>query len=121
MRNLFLFTLIILVFGCKENSSILNTNLVDTKSALQEAIKNAEAGDVITLANGVYQDVGIDFIANGTEDAPIIIKAETAGKVSLEGESYLKFGGSYLQVEGLHFKNGFTPVSYTHLTLPTKA
>jgi len=95
--------------GCKENAPLLNSTLVDSKNGLQEAINNAEAGDVITLANGVYKDVGIDFIANGTEDAPIILKAETAGKVSLEGQSYLKFGGSYLQVEGLYFKNGFTP------------
>ena len=41
--------------------------------------------------------------------SPITIKAETTGKVTIEGESYLKFGGEYLVVEGLYFKNGFSP------------
>ncbi|MDC0177728.1 alginate lyase, partial [Polaribacter sp.] len=76
---------------------------------LYKAIDSGEAGDQIILANGIWRDVQIKFRGKGTKDNPITLKAETAGKVTIEGESYLKFGGEYLVVEGLHFKNGFSP------------
>ncbi len=61
------------------------------------------------MANGTWKDVQIKFIGEGTEDKPITIKAETPGKVFIEGVSDLKFGGNYLMVEGLHFRNGHSP------------
>ena len=64
---------------------------------------------MLFLANGVWKDVQIKFRGKGTKDKPITLRAETAGEVTIEGESYLKFGGEYLVVEGLHFKNGFSP------------
>ena len=95
-------------FACKEN--VLPTQVVISNSVeLNEAIKNAKPGDEIVLANGVWKDVEIKFRGKGTKDKPITLKAETPGKVSIEGQSYLKFGGEYLVVEGLHFKNGFSP------------
>jgi poly(beta-D-mannuronate) lyase len=61
------------------------------------------------LANGIWKDVEIKFSANGTDGKTIVLRAETAGEVFIEGQSYLKFGGDYLQVSGLYFRNGFTP------------
>ncbi|MDB9723937.1 alginate lyase, partial [Polaribacter sp.] len=78
---------------------------------LNKAIDSSEAGNQIILANGIWKDVQIKFRGKGTKDKPITIKAETTGKVTIEGESYLKFGGEYLVVEGLYFKNGFSPSS----------
>ena len=51
----------------------------------------------------------LNLEAKEQKTSPITIKAETTGKVTIEGESYLKFGGEYLVVEGLYFKNGFSP------------
>ncbi len=76
---------------------------------LQEAIKNAAAGDEIILANGVWKNVELKFIGKGTEDQPIKLRAETSGEVFIEGQSDLKFAGEYLIVEGLYFRNGTTP------------
>ena len=98
----------ILFYACgdSDTSHVIN---VSNSDELNDAIKVASAGDNIVLANGVWKDVEIKFRGKGTKDMPITLKAETAGKVSIEGESYLKFGGEYLVVEGLHFKNGFSP------------
>ncbi|QXP60147.1 chondroitinase-B domain-containing protein [Olleya sp. HaHaR_3_96] len=97
--------------GKKTITTQASVTTVSNIEALNNAIKDAKPGDNIVLANGTYKDFEIKFRGKGTEDNPITLKAETAGKVSIEGQSYLKFGGEYLVVEGLHFKNGFSPSS----------
>ena len=111
MKNSLLLSLVLLLCCCKQESSTSHVINVNTQNELNSAIKNSNAGDEIVLSNGVWKDVQIKFRGKGTKDSPITIKAETAGKVIIEGESYLKFGGEYLVVEGLHFKNGFSPSS----------
>ena len=111
MKNSLLLSLVLLLCCCKQEYSTSHVINVNTQNELNSAIKNSNAGDEIVLSNGVWKDVQIKFRGKGTKDSPITIKAETAGKVIIEGESYLKFGGEYLVVEGLHFKNGFSPSS----------
>lgn len=82
--------------------------LANNKKDLQELLKELEPGDVITLKNGVWKDVDIKFFGEGTEKKPITLQAETPGEVFLEGTSSLKLGGSYLKVDGLTFRNGFS-------------
>ena len=82
---------------------------VSTKSELQNALVNAEPGDIITIANGVYDDLQIKIRKSGTEDNPITLKAESPGEVILQGQSDLQLGGDYIVVEGLYFTNGFSP------------
>lgn len=86
-----------------------NKNLVSNQIELENAIKSAEPGDNIVLANGVWQNLEIYFYAQGKKDNPITLSAETPGKVTLEGQSCLKIGGEYLVVDGLYFTNGYTP------------
>ncbi len=124
MRYIIFLNLVLFLVACNVTQDTVTTEtavsptlkvfkqtVVQTNKALYNAIEAAEPGEEIVLANGVWKDVAINFMANGTEDAPIIIKAETEGKVSIEGQSYLKFGGDYLTVSGLHFKNGYSPES----------
>lgn len=109
MKKLFLVAnLLLLLISCKE-TSVSNDVLVSTNEELKEALKKVAPGDQIVLKDGVWKDVQIKFRGNGTKENPITLKAETTGKVSIEGVSYLKFGGQYLVVEGLHFKNGYSP------------
>ncbi|MFT2091967.1 chondroitinase-B domain-containing protein [Paraglaciecola sp. 2405UD69-4] len=82
---------------------------VNSDAKLKAAIKNVQAGDNIVLKNGTYKDIQIKFYGEGTEQEPITLKAETAGKVFIEGVSNLHLGGHYLVVEGLHFRNGYSP------------
>jgi poly(beta-D-mannuronate) lyase len=105
-RNLIFFSLIVLLISCK---NLTNSVAVNTEKELQDAISNAKPGDEIVLANGTWKDVQIKFIGYGTEGNPIILRAETAGEVFIEGESFLKLGGEFLVVDGLYFRNGFTP------------
>ena len=109
MKRILLISGLLLFFvSCKQQIQTNNTK-VNNPDELTAAIENAKPGDQIVLANGVWKDVEIKFRGQGTKESPITLRAETAGKVSIEGESYLKFGGQFLVVEGLHFKNGFSP------------
>ena len=107
-KIIYSFVLCMLLIACS-NSMIVNSIKVTNIDELNKAIDSCKAGDQIILANGIWKDVQIKFRGKGTKDKPITIKAETTGKVTIEGESYLKFGGEYLVVEGLYFKNGFSP------------
>ena len=49
------------------------------------------------------------MIGFGTDENPIVLRAETPGEVFIEGKSSLKLGGEYLEVRDLFFQNGYTP------------
>ena len=98
--------MLFLTFG-KANDAV--STKVTTAEELKSAIKTASPGDEIIMANKTWNDIQIVFQAEGTKDAPIILRAETAGKVFIEGVSNLKIAGKYLEVHGLYFRNGYTP------------
>ncbi len=108
-----LLNLMLFLVACKETTSNggASTNLVENNEQLKKALKELEPGDVITLKNGIWKDVAIKLRGKGTKENPITLKAETPGKVSIEGKSYLKIGGEFINVEGLYFKNGYSPSS----------
>ncbi|MEM7373401.1 MAG: chondroitinase-B domain-containing protein [Bacteroidota bacterium] len=85
--------------------------LVHSVAEFNQAVKQAQAGDKIILANGVWKDTELVFTGEGTEDQPITLSVEEKGKVSLEGQSNIRIAGTHLIVEGLVFKNGYTPTS----------
>lgn len=108
INTLIIFSLIISLIGCTSISSGDKTTVTDA-AALKSAIENATPGSEIILKDGVWKDIRIQFYGHGTADNPITLRAETPGGVTIEGESNLTFGGEYLIVSGLHFKNGYTP------------
>lgn len=103
--------LVLLFLGGVLFSCSTTSNVVNSIEEFNDQVATAQPGDSIVLANGVWNDVELLFVANGTVDAPIKLTVETKGKVSLEGQSNIRIGGSYLIVEGLVFKNGYTPTS----------
>lgn len=106
---LLILSLILLFISCNQQKegSILVKNITEYNNA----VLNAKPGDVITLANGVWKDVELVFEGMGTKENPITLTVEDKGKVTLEGASNLQIAGDYLVVEGLVFKNGFTPTN----------
>ena len=84
---------------------------VRTQDEFSEALSNVAPGGSIILADGEWDDFEILFTGEGDADNPITLKAETKGQVVLTGQSNLRLAGEYLIVEGLVFKNGFTPTS----------
>jgi len=83
--------------------------LVRDLQAFEQAVRQARPGDQIVLANGVWKDAELVLKGEGEPDKPIRLLAEEKGKVLLEGQSNLRLGGKYLEVEGLVFRNGYTP------------
>lgn len=72
------------------------------------AINNGSwtAGDTIVMRNGTWTNQAISLTANGNAANPVVLQAETAGLVILNGTSRLSIGGSYIVVSGLFFLNG---------------
>ena len=103
-----LLTAAILWLGCEQNLVNSGTS-VGNIDELNTAISEAEPGAIITMTNGTYEDLHIEFYGEGTEADPITLRAETPGEVIIEGQSYLHLGGKHLIVEGLHFRNGYSP------------
>jgi poly(beta-D-mannuronate) lyase len=85
--------------------------LVHNISEFNDAVANAKPGNIITLANGVWNNTELVFEGKGTKDNPIMLSVEEKGKVTLEGLSNLQISGEHLIVEGLVFKNGYTPTN----------
>ena len=106
-KSFLIISLFLLLVSCNQKTE--NSILVSSDSELKEAIKNAKAGDNITLKNGTYSNLEIKFTGEGTKEYPITLKAETAGKVFIEGVSSLEISGNYLNVDGLFFRNGHSP------------
>ncbi|MGJ8562544.1 MAG: chondroitinase-B domain-containing protein [Alphaproteobacteria bacterium] len=94
--------------GC---SASAKDYIVVDQAAYKEAVKKAKPGDVIKLANGTWNDFEIVFTGKGEKNKPIVLTAETKGKVILSGQSNLRLAGEYLEVSGLVFKDGHTPTS----------
>lgn len=100
---------LMLTYSCKqlETDRLLVKNIAE----FNNAVKEAKPGDVITMANGVWEDVELVFEGKGTQEKPIKLTVENKGEVTLEGNSNLQLAGDYLIVEGLVFKNGYTPTN----------
>ncbi|QBN17453.1 chondroitinase-B domain-containing protein [Flavobacterium nackdongense] len=98
--NSLLFNIVLFLF-----TTIALAQLVSTNSALNTAISNAVPGTTIILTNGTWTNTQININKTGTAAQPITIKAETAGSVFFEGNSYVKMGGSYIVFQGVTFGN----------------
>ncbi|MBA3940665.1 MAG: poly(beta-D-mannuronate) lyase [Sphingopyxis sp.] len=83
--------------------------LVSDQAQFGAAVKKAQPGDRIILADGEWRDFQMVFTGTGTAAAPITLTAQTKGKVLLTGRSNLRIGGRHLLVSGLIFKNGASP------------
>jgi poly(beta-D-mannuronate) lyase len=108
MKNLIPILLAFFFFSCSTDEKV-NSIKVQNNNELKKAIKEAQAGDEIILANGTWNDVEIEFENSGTEEKPIVIRGETPGEVFIEGQSYMKFGADHIVVRDLHFRYGYTP------------
>ncbi|TXG38603.1 chondroitinase-B domain-containing protein [Seonamhaeicola maritimus] len=111
MNRLFLLVLVcVFISSCKKGANESGI-LVKNISEYNNAVSKAQPGDVIILANGVWNNAELVFEGEGTKENPITLSVEEKGKVTLEGQSNLQISGEYLVVEGLVFKNGYTPTN----------
>lgn len=80
--------------------------LVSNQTELNSAIATASPGSVIVMKDGVWTDVVIDFKSISSNTAPITLRAQTPGKVILNGGSKLIFSKPNLVIDGLLFQKG---------------
>jgi poly(beta-D-mannuronate) lyase len=80
------------------------------KVASPDEFKKAAAlvipGDAIEIANGNYSGWELSANTNGTDGKPVIIRAETRGKVVFSGDvnkPVLQLKGSFIEISGLTF------------------
>lgn len=57
-------------------------------------------GDVVVWKDGTYSSVTVKLTATGTADEPIVIRAETPGRVVFTGASSMSLGGTCVRAEG---------------------
>ncbi|KAF1017129.1 MAG: Chondroitinase-B [Stenotrophomonas maltophilia] len=85
------------------------TWLVHNAAEFSTAAAALQPGDEVVLADGTWTDARLLLKGQGTAAAPIVLRAQTPGKVILSGRSDLRLAGSYLQVSNLVFRNGYAP------------
>ncbi|MDO6491977.1 MULTISPECIES: polysaccharide lyase 6 family protein [unclassified Cellulophaga] len=100
------FIVLFSIISCTEKK-----NTISNVEQFNSAVKKAQPGDVLTLANGVWNNTELLFAAKGTAEKPITLTVEEKGKVTLEGQSNLRISGEHLIIKGLVFKNGYTPTN----------
>jgi poly(beta-D-mannuronate) lyase len=80
---------------------------VGAASEFKNALGNAKPGDEIVINNGTYQNWDrIEIPSEGTESAPITIRAESPGQVIFTGNNNeFILTGTYIVLKGLKFIN----------------
>src|SRR5688572_6572327 len=73
---------------------------------LASTAERLEPGDAVIMANGEWTNHSLAFTARGTAGKPIMLRAETPGKVALRNGSTLTIDGEHVTVSGLAFGEG---------------
>lgn len=84
----------------------VTVTVVDAEG-LQQALKQAEPGQIIELADGIYDTNTAFHIQEkaGTAERPIIIRAQQPGRAIIGGYSWFHIDhSSYIVLEGLRFE-----------------
>lgn len=100
--------LLVLLFFVVSNS-ISSEYFVESAAQITAALSGIQPGDTLTMLDGEWRDQRIVFSGTGTEQNPILLRAQTPGSVILTGLSNLRISGSYLVVDGLFFTDGYSP------------
>ena len=109
-----LILILLIVVACSSTDDVVEDNndgvnksnskvIVSTISDLNNKIKSTLPGDTIILRNNTYKDAKIVINAEGESKKPIVVIAETPGKVFIEGNSNLRVGGRYVEINGFVF------------------
>lgn len=69
------------------------------------ALKNLKGADTVVMHSGTYTSESITIKGSGTKDAPLVFMGEKPGTVILTGNSKIAFGGDYVVVRDLWFKD----------------
>jgi len=90
---------------------------VSSVAAIQQAVDNAQPGDVITIQPGVYTFQFLQLLASGTAANPIIIQGANRDTVILDGGNcsncnVVEMFGSYNYLQNLTVRNAFQALRF---------
>ena len=108
----------LLAFACRVQAA---PTPVTTAAELVQAVLRAQPGDVVELANGTYSNFEVVLRGHGREGAPVVIQAQTPGRVVLNGASSVEIDGTWLELRGLVFRDGNPPLAKTGTDTNTSA
>lgn len=77
-------------------------------SADEIAKLSLQPGDAVVLKDGAWKDQKITLSASGTEQAPLTLRPQTPGGVTLSGKSSVTLAGDYITCSGLFLKDTAT-------------
>ena len=100
----FCFVLLNVFVSISLNAATINVNSIPD---LQNACDNSNAGDILILANGTYQDVTLNV-----NNSNITIKAQTPGGVFLNGYDDINIWSNYVTFSGFQFTSGNIGTNY---------
>ena len=103
MKNLFTLSCCLLL----SFTGIAKTYKVANADEFKKAADAAPAGDEIVIANGIYAGWEQNISTAATAAKPLIIRAETTGKVIFNGDvskPVFLLTGDYIQIVGLNFE-----------------
>ncbi len=102
MRNVLLITCLLFVVSSAHTAIYKVASVIE----FQKAAGMAVAGDEIVITNGQYSGWELSVTMNGISGKPIVIRAETPGKVVFTGDvnkPVFQLSGSYTEISGLVF------------------
>ncbi|WP_379091889.1 chondroitinase-B domain-containing protein [Pedobacter sp. UC225_65] len=105
MKKTVLYSLFLILLSVTANA---HTYRINSEMQLKAILDKLVAGDEVIIANGTYTNWGIIIANKGTEAKPIVIKAETAGKVVFSGDvdqTLFKVTGDFVVLSGFSFNN----------------
>lgn len=92
-----------LLAACSQGNWTIDLN------SLQNTLEKARPGDTIYIKSGTYTNIQLQLEGYGTVEEPIVVMTQQPGSVFIEGVSNLRLCGEYVEINGLHFRNGYTP------------
>ncbi|MGB0837229.1 MAG: chondroitinase-B domain-containing protein [Flavobacteriaceae bacterium] len=92
--------------ACQQSPQSIEVSSVEE---LETSLEQVSPGQHIVIAPGIYRDVFLKVDVEGNTNKYIYIEAQEPGTVFFEGQSALKLGGKYVDISGIHFRNGYTP------------
>lgn len=79
---------------------------VNNGQQLMTLVANAECGDNIILAPGLYPDINFNAAQWCNDEQPLTISAQQPGSVSFTGDTNITLAGNSIQLSGIHFLQG---------------
>lgn len=76
---------------------------VATVAEFQARAEQLQPGDELVVADGIYSDWRVKVVAQGTAEAPIVIRPETPGGVTLRRNSSIRLEGQHVILKGFRF------------------